>query len=63
MNSRIFFLILFLLLTGCSNRNLYEGHSLYHAEQCRKDHDQSCEEPKSYDEYKNEREKLIKNDN
>ena len=51
------------IFSGCSNRNIYDGNSRYHAEQCRKDHVQNCEEPKSYDEYEGEREKLLKNDN
>lgn len=55
-------ILLFLILTGCSNRNLYEGHSRYHDEQCKRDHVQNCEEPKSYDEFKREREKLLEND-
>ena len=55
-------ILLILIITGCSNRNLYEGHKRYHAEQCRKDYVQNCEEPKSYDEFKREKEKLSENE-
>ena len=46
-------------VVGCSNRAWYEGFQQSAHQECRKNREE-CPEPKSYDEYKLEREKELK---
>lgn len=56
-------IVSFILILGCSNKSTYESWQRRDQWQCQKNPTANCENRKSYEEYKSERGKLIKEEN